>query len=508
MLNTGAVQESQSPWASPVVLAPKKDGLVRLCVDYRHLNAVTVRDPYPFPSIDSVMYAIGNAKVFTTLDCSQGFLQIEIDPEDVPKTALTCHRGLFEFTRLPFSLSNSPASFQRLMDIVLGDTKYKFAKAYMDDVIIFSQTFEEHLKHLGIVLERLRNAGLTIHPDKVQLASPQINLLGFVVDNGVLCPNEDKLHAITEYPQPHDVKSLQRFLGLIGFYRQFIPRCAEITNPLTLLLRKGEKWRGGEDQRVAFLQLLKAITDVASLKLPDLNRQFVVQTDASNSGLGAVLLQEHNNVLRPVAFASRTLTAAGRNYSVTEKECLAIIFALKKFNMYLDGASFQIQTDHQALFWLKNLQNPAGRLARWALTLQAYDYTIAYRKRATNIVADALSRVALQVPPTETEPKLVGLTDIVARTSESRWGTLVSRADLRKAQQEDGLRRRVCERLAARRASGTGSDDEYDSYLLSEDGLLLRYIPQADDDSDGSPFRIVIPRKLPKSFIRYFHDSH
>lgn len=507
MLDTGAVQQSQSPWASPVVLAPKKDGSVRLCVDYRRLNAVTVRDSYPFPSIDSIMYAIGNAKVFTTLDCSRGFLQIEIDPADVPKTAFTCHRGLFEFTRLPFGLSNSPASFQRLMDIVLGDTKYQFAIAYMDDVVVFSQTFEEHLEHLRIVLERLRAAGLTVHPRKVQLASPQINLLGFMVDNGVLRPNEDKLRAIADYPQPHDVKSLQRFLGLIGFHRQFIPRCAELANPLTLLLRKGEKWRWGEEQRDAFLRLSKAITDAASLQLPDLNRPFVVQTDASNSGLGAVLLQEHDGVLRPVAFASRTLTAAERNYSVTEKECLAIIFALKKFNMYLDGASFQIQTDHQALSWLKNLQNPAGRLARWALTLQAYDYSIAYRKGATNVVADALSRAPLQVLPTETEPKFVGLTDIVADTSESRWGTLVSRADLHKAQQEDGLCRRVCERLAARGASSTGGDDEYDSYLLSEDGLLLRYIPQADDDTDGSPFRILIPRRLRKSFIRYFHDS-
>lgn len=175
------------------------------------------------------MYALGNATVFTTLDCSRGFLQIEVHLLDVQKTAFICHRGLVEFTRLPFGLSNSPASFQRLMDVVLVNAKYEFAMAYMDDVVVFSRTFEEHLEHLTIVLERMRNAGLTINPGKVKLAEPKINLLGFVVDSGTLRPNEEKLRALTEYPCPHDVKSLQQYLGIIAFYRDFIPCCSEIS---------------------------------------------------------------------------------------------------------------------------------------------------------------------------------------------------------------------------------------------------------------------------------------
>lgn len=507
MLDTGAVRESKSPWAFPVVLAPKKDGTARLCVDYRRLNEVSVRDSYPFPSISSIMYALGNATVFTTLDCSRGFLQIEVHPLDVQKTAFICHRGLVEFTRLPFGLSNSPASFQRLMDVVLGNAKYEFAMAYMDDVVVFSRTFEEHLEHLTIVLERMRNAGLTFNPGKVQLAEPKINLLGFVVDSGTLRPNEEKLRALTEYPCPHDVKSLQQYLGIIAFYRDFIPCCSEISQPLNHLLRKGVKWCWSEQQQSAFIALSKAVTENACLQLPDLNQPFVLQTDASDCGVGAVLLQEHDGLLRPVAFASQTLNSAQRNYSVAERECLAIVYALKRFDMYLDGATFQIQCDHLALSWLKRLQNPAGRLARWALTLQQYDYTIVYRPGATNQIADALSRAPLPEEHVQEVPGLVAVVNTAQGPPDSRWGTSVSREDLLKAQHDDGLCQQVTAWLAESSPVNTKGDEQFDSYLLSSDGLLLRYIPQADDDLSSSPFRTVIPRKLRKSFIRYMHSS-
>ena len=196
--------------------------------------------------------------------------------------------------RLPFGLCNSPSSFQRLMDIVLGDAKFNFAMAYMDDVVIFSKSFEEHLTHLEIILGRMSKAGLTINPKKVQLAASRVNLLGFIVDEGTLRPNEDKLRAILDYAPPHNVKSLQRFLGMVGFYRQFITGCAELARPLSLLLHKGSRWVWGREQEEAFSSLTKAIADTASLCLPDLNRPFVVQTDASDYGVGAVLLQEHD----------------------------------------------------------------------------------------------------------------------------------------------------------------------------------------------------------------------
>lgn len=215
------------------------------------------------------------------------------------------------------------------------------------------------------------------------------------------------------------------------------------------------------------------------------------------------MLQEFDSVLRPVAFASHTLLPAERNYSVTEKECLAIVFALKKFDMFLDGARFVIQTDHQALSWLQRLQNPAGRLARWALALQRYDYTIQYKKGSTNTVADALSRAPVPTA-TPADPEEMQLTAAVRATFDDHWGALVNKNDLRAAQQTDGFCRRVIDTLAGHARGDADSDRQFDCYVLGDDGLLLRYIPSPDDDS---PYRIVVPRKLRKSFLRYYHDS-
>lgn len=288
---------------------------------------------------------------------------MEVDPRDREKTAFTCHRGLFQFTRMPFGLVGAPATYQRLMDRVLGDARWHYALAYLDDVVVYSRTFDEHLRHLRDVLERLRSAGITLNPAKTQIAETRVTLLGFTLDNGRLLPCDDKVQALLNYPSPTDIGGLRRFLGLVNFYRLFIPDCAALQAPLTLLLRKGERWRWGPEQEEALRNLVKALAETTELRLADLSKDFVIQTDSSDLGLGAVLLQQHEGGLRPVAFASRSLTPAEKNYSVTEKECLAIIFALKKFDYYIDGVQFVIETDHMALTWLRRLGEPSGRLA-------------------------------------------------------------------------------------------------------------------------------------------------
>lgn len=532
LIDTGVVERSNSPWGFPVVLVPKKDDTYRLCVDYRRLNEVTKKDAYPLPSISSLVSNLGGAKYFTTLDASRGYFQVEMDERDKEKTAFTCHRGLFQFKRMSFGLVGAPATYQRLMDRVLGDAKWQHALAYLDDIVVYSKTFDEHLRHLRDVLDRLRSAGITLNPSKAQIAANRITLLGFTLDNGRILPSEDKLEAILSYPSPKDIGELRRFLGLVNFYRQFIPDCAAVQAPLTKLLRKDERWTWGPEQEAALRGLTKVLADTAELQLPDLNREFVIQTDASDLGLGAILLQEHGGILRPVAFASRSLTPAERNYSVTEKECLAIVFALRKFDYYVDGVAFTIETDHMALTWLRRLSEPSGRLARWALLLQRYDFTVRYRKGKSNAAADALSRAPVRgegetlavarVRDAE-QPSILGESvnhvDVVGSA-----GVVFSRKELFEAQQKDPFCRKVLDGLrepggaaaahmeaagiavgAERSGTAGNAVSALDSYLLNSDGVLLRYIPTENDTSEA--FKVVIPRALRGALLRYFHDS-
>lgn len=539
LIDTGVVERSNSPWGFPVVLVPKKDDTYRLCVDYRRLNEVTKKDAYPLPSISSLVSNLGGAKYFTTLDASRGYFQVEMDERDREKSAFTCHRGLFQFRRMSFGLVGAPATYQRLMDQVLGDAKWQHALAYLDDIVVYSKTFDEHLRHLRDVLERLRSAGITLNPNKAQIAATRITLLGFTLDEGRILPNKGKLEAIVSYPSPKDIGELRRFLGMANFYRQFIPDCAAVQAPLTKLLRKGERWAWGQEQEAALRRLTKLLANTAELQLPDLNREFVIQTDASDLGLGAILLQEHGGALRPIAFASRSLTPAERNYSVTEKECLAIVFALRKFDYYIDGVAFVIETDHMALTWLRRLNEPSGRLARWALLLQRYDFTVRYRKGKNNAAADALSRAPVrhETDPerTESETLEVALTETVEQTSVQGTsvnhveavvsaGIVFSRRELLEAQQKDPFCRKVFDGLrepggeatahtgaagiavgAERSATAGNAVSALDSYLLDSDGVLLRYIPSDDDTSES--FKVVIPRKLRGALLRYFHDS-
>lgn len=542
LIETGVVERSNSPWGFPVVLVPKKDDTYRLCVDYRRLNEITKKDAYPLPSISSLVSNLGGAKYFTTLDASRGYFQVEMDERDKEKSAFTCHRGLFQFRRMSFGLVGAPATYQRLMDRVLGDAKWQHALAYLDDIVVYSKTFEEHLRHLRDVLERLRSAGITLNPNKAQIAATRITLLGFTLDEGRILPDKGKLEAIVSYPSPNNVGELRRFLGMVNFYRQFIPDCAAVQAPLTKLLRNGERWAWSQEQEAALRRLTKLLANTAQLQLPDLNREFVIHTDASDLGLGAILLQEHGGSLRPIAFASRTLTPAERNYSVTEKECLAIVFALRKFDFYIDGVAFVIETDHMALTWLRRLNEPSGRLARWALLLQRYDFTVRYRKGKNNAAADALSRAPVRHEASHatnserTESETLALTQTAEQTlvraksvnhveAVVSAGIVFSRRELLEAQQKDPFCRKVFDGLrepggseatahkgaagiavgAERSATAGSAVSALDSYLLDSDGVLLRYIPSDDDTSES--FKVVIPRALRGALLRYFHDS-
>ena len=393
MLAQGIVQPSRSPWASPIVLFEKKDGNVRFCVDYRKLNQVSKFDAYPMPRVDEVLESVGSAQFISTLDLVRGYWQIPMSEQSQEKTAFATPYGLFEFCVMPFGLHNAPATFQRMMNEVLYDCR-EFSRAYIDDDIVYSSTWEEHLEHLRRVFTQLRQANLSLKLSKCQFGLKQVEYLGHVIGGGVILPNPRKLEAVHHYKRPETKTEVKSFLGLTGYYRKFVPQYATISTPLSNLLKKGkrEKVEWTPECEQAFQTLKKKLGEPPVLIVPDFSRPFVVQTDASNVGIGAVLTQKGaDDKEHPVAFASRKLKPR-ENYSVVEKECLAIVWALQFFYPYLYGQHFVVETDHQPLTWLQRMKNQNPRLARWALTLQPYKFDVRHRAGAQHKNADGLSR--------------------------------------------------------------------------------------------------------------------
>jgi len=354
---------------------------------------VTERDAYPLPHISATPDKLRRAKYLSTLDLKQGYWQVPLTPDSRPITAFTVpRRGLMQFTVMPFGLHSAPATFQRLLDTVLGPELEPHTFVYLDDIIVISATFDDHLRHLKEVFHRLRGAELRVNPDKCHFGLTELKYLGHVVERRGLRTDPEKTKAVTQWPTPTTVRQIRQFIGLASWYRRFIRDFSATAAPLTKLTRKQAKWCWGLEEERAFQQLKDALTTAPILACPDFERRFVLQTDASTSGLGAVLSQHFNEGERVIAYASRTLNRAEKNYSATELECLAVIWGIRHMRGYLEGYEFTVVTDHQALRWLQRLDSPTGRLGRWALELQQYRFDIRYRRGSLNRVADALSR--------------------------------------------------------------------------------------------------------------------
>jgi hypothetical protein len=410
MLRQGVIEPSDSPWSSPVVLVKKKSGDWRFCVDYRKLNDVTVNDVYPLPRVEDALSRLEGAKYFSLMDLQAGYHQISVRPEDRPKTAFITADGLFQFRKMPFGLRTAPQTFQRAMDTILGRLKWWAAFAYLDDNAVYSITIPEHHERLTLALGCIRKAGFKMKPSKCHFVQTELKILGHVISAAGLSPDPGKLEAVTAFPSPNDAKSLpakikavQSFVGLCSYYRRHVPNFAMVAHPLTELTKQTASFEWGTTQRQSFTALKNALSAAVTLGQPNYDQPMELHPDACGYGIGCALVQKVDGLERPLAFASRLLSKSECNYSITEKECLALVWATKKFRSFIWGNQVHVFTDHQALCWLMTKRDLAGRLARWSLTLQEFDIAIFYKSGKAHLDADCLSRYPVERPTEEEE---------------------------------------------------------------------------------------------------------
>lgn len=397
LLEDGMIEKSESPYSSPVVLVRKKDGNWRMCIDFRQLNENSEQDAYPMPHIQPILNRLRNANFLSTIDLRNGYWQIPIRADCRKYTAFCVPgRGLFQWKVMPFGLHSAPATFQRALDDVISYDLEDYAIAYLDDIIIYSQTFEEHMRHLRLILNRLFEAGLRINTEKSKFCCQELKYLGHVIGSGGIKTDPEKIRAISDMIAPTGVKGVRRIVAMASWYRNFIPNFSDIVAPLTALTQTGRDFSWNEEHQYALNQLKEKMTSAPILSCPNFEIPFVLQTDASDIGVGAVLFQRESEIEKVISYSSRKLTPREQKYSTTEKECLAIVWAIQKNQHYLEGYEFTVVTDHLSLKWLLKLENPKGRLARWIMALQQYKFSVEYRKGSMNVVPDTLSREPIE----------------------------------------------------------------------------------------------------------------
>ena len=415
MLDLGVIRPSISPWASAVVLVKKKDGSTRFCIDYRSLNKVVVKDCYPLPRVDDCLDSLSCSNYFSCMDLASGYWQLPVHEDDKPKTAFVTKSGLYEFNVLPFGLTNAASTFERCMESVLRGCQWKTCLIYLDDVIVFSRSFTEHIQRLSEVLEKLQDAGLKLKPSKCHFFQKSVVFLGHLVSNHGVTTDPAKIEVLQQWPVPKNIRDVRSFLGFCSYYRRYVPHFYEVSSPLSNLTksesRKSFKWTS--ECQESFDKLIDNLSTACTLAYPRDEGLFILDTDASEIGIGATLSQlqgtdkendfpkkqqtslekKFGGEEKVISFGSRSLSKEERNYCVTRKELLAIVYFMNYYRHYLLGRKFLVRSDHHALQWIFKLKDPSGQMARWQEQLANFDFEILYRPGRQHSNADGLSRI-------------------------------------------------------------------------------------------------------------------
>ena len=387
------VEKSNSSFNSPTVLVKKKNGSYRLCIDFRKINEKMVPFCHPLPTWNECTQLLSKNKYFSTLDMVAGYFQIDLEPDSRPYTAFTVGAEKLQFNALPQGIKTGVSQFQEIMNLLLGELQYEKALIYIDDILIFSQTFEEHLATLRQVLEKLKGANLKLKPGKCSLFQRQVCFLGHVIDEFGIRPDNTKIEAVQDFGRPRNKKNVKSFLGLCSYFRRFVPNFAQIADPLFNLTSDKVKFTWGEKEQASFVQLKNALIMPPVLSHPDFTKPFILYTDASLIGVAGILCQEHPDGGEvAIAYTSTRLTGAQSRYTITELELWALVFSIKKFRCFLHGAEFTAVVDHCPLRWLCNMRDPSARHFRWLMLLQEFSFQVRHRKGSAHGSVDALSR--------------------------------------------------------------------------------------------------------------------
>ena len=487
LLDGKLIRPSSSPFGSPVLFVKKKSGELRMCIDYRALNNITVKNRYPLPRVDDLLDQLSQARYFSKLDLTSGYWQVRVKSDDTHKTAFRTRYGHYEFMVMPFGLCNAPSTFQHLMNSTFQDYLDDFVIIYLDDIMIYSKTFNDHLKHLEIVFQKLREMKLYAKLQKCEFAKEEVEYLGHIVGNKSIKPDPKKTQAIMEWPAPQNSKDVMAFVGLANFYRKFVNNFSKIVAPLTNIMSKKAEFKWKNEQQDAFDKIKVILTNSPVLKLPTRFGRFKVHTDASDIAIGAVLEQEDIDIeeIKPVAYFSQKLHGAQVRYPVHIKELYAIVKALENWRHYLEGQSFDVYTDHHSIQFLKTQSGLSKLQARWVEKLSLFDFELHYKPGKTNVVADGLSRL----------PQ--------ANAIDTNSLSETTRKTIKKKYLCDSDFKNIYEDLENNKEPPAELRHKYKHYKLINNLLVYSVIPE-DNDTE----RLCVPKgKIRKQILYDNHDS-